>query len=211
MQTQVAEIVREYGPFDTIERVNGLSFDGSNIWIAVGDQLCGIDPEEGEIVKNIAAPAPAGTAFDGKHLYQIADGKINKIDMSTGSVLTTIPAPSTEDNSGLTWAEGYLWVGQYAGRKILQLEPQTGTVLRTIESDRFVTGVTWVDGELWHGVWDDEGSELRRLDPQSGDIQEHLTMPSESGVSGLESDGNGYFYCGGGGSKMVRKVRRPKS
>ena len=37
-------------------------------------------------------------------------------------------------------------------RKIHQIDPETGAILRTIESNRFVTGVTWVDGELWHAT-----------------------------------------------------------
>jgi hypothetical protein len=53
------------------------------------------------------------------------------------------PAPGGGD-SGLAWAEGTLWVGQYRNRKIHQIDPQTGAILRTIESNRFVTGVTWI-------------------------------------------------------------------
>jgi hypothetical protein len=34
-------------------------------------------------------------------------------------------------------------------------------------------------------------------------------MPEGVGVSGLESDGGGLFYCGGGASGKVRVVRRP--
>ena len=59
-------------------------------------------------------------------------------------------------DSGLTWAEGSLWVGQYRDRKIHLIDPQTGAILRTIESNRFVTGVTWVDdginGPLVHAL-----------------------------------------------------------
>ena len=47
-------------------------------------------------------------------------------------------------------------MGQYRDRKIHQIDPQTGAILRTIESNRFVTGVTWIDGELWHGTWEGE-------------------------------------------------------
>jgi hypothetical protein len=65
--------------------------------------------------------------------------------------VATIPAPSDGD-SGLTWAEGTLWVGEYRARKIRQIDAETGAILRTIESDRFVTGVSWVNGELWHGT-----------------------------------------------------------
>ena len=152
----------------------------------------------------------AGTAFDGTHLYQIAETRIDKIDPSTGQVVASIPAPSSGSDSGLTWAEGSLWVGQYRDRKIHQVDPQTGKILRTIESNRFVTGVTWVDGDLWHGTWEGDESELRRINPQSGAVLERLAMPSGTGGSGLESDGAALFYCGGGPSGKVRAVRRPQ-
>jgi hypothetical protein len=86
----------------------------------------------------------------------------------------------------------------------------TGSKLRTIESNRFVTGVTWVDGELWHGTWEGDESEIRRINPESGAVLERLEMPRGTGVSGLESDGSSLFYCGGGSSGKVRAVRRPK-
>ncbi len=110
----------------------------------------------------------------------------------------------------MAWADGSLWVGQYRERKIHQVEPETGKVLRTIESNRFVTGVTWVDGELWHGTWEGDESDIRRIDPDSGAVLERLQMPPEIGVSGLESDGADLFYAGGGASGKVRAVRRPK-
>ncbi len=80
-----------------------------------------------------------------------------------------------------------LWVGQYRDRKIHQVDPQTGAILRTIESNRFVTGVTWVDGELWHATWEGDESDLRRVDPRTGEVLERLEMPPGVGVSGLES------------------------
>ena len=110
----------------------------------------------------------------------------------------------------MAWAEGSLWVGQHRKRKIYQVDPQTGAILRTIESNRFVTGVTWVDGELWHGTWQDEASEVRRLDPQTGLVLERLDMPAGTTVSGLESDGGDLFFCGGGTSGKVRAIRRPR-
>jgi glutamine cyclotransferase len=101
-------------------------------------------------------------------------------------------------------------VGQDRARKIHQIDPETGAILRTIESNRFVTGVTWVDGELWHGTWEGDQSDVRRVDPQTGELLEQLDMPAGTGVSGLESDGGGRFFCGGGNSGTVRTVRRPK-
>jgi glutamine cyclotransferase len=88
---------------------------------------------------------------------------------------------------------------------------ETGKVLRTIQSNRFVTGVTWVDGELWHGTWENDESDLRRIDPQTGELLETIEMPQGVAVSGLESDGRDRFFCGGGNSGKVRAVRRPNS
>jgi len=205
-----AEILREYGRFPELDHVGGVSFDGQRVWFAAGGRLNMLDPASGDVVGALDVPAHAGTAFDGKHLFQIAEAVIRKIDPKTGEVLRTIPAPGNGGDSGLAWAEGTLWVGQHRGRKIHQIDPETGAVLRTIESDRFVTGVTWVDGELWHGTWEDEASDVRRIDPATGEVLECLDMPAGMGVSGLESDNAGQFFCGGGHSGKVRAIRRPR-
>ncbi|MBZ4341414.1 glutaminyl-peptide cyclotransferase, partial [Mycobacterium tuberculosis] len=78
---------------------------------------------------------------------------------------------------GLAWAEGSLWVGQFQNRKIHQLDPDTGEIRRTIESNRHVTGVTWVDGELWHATWENNSSEIRHIDPATGTVFEAMEMP----------------------------------
>jgi outer membrane protein assembly factor BamB len=188
MNRSAAEIVREYGPFPGVDRVNGVTYDGQHVWFAAGDKLNALDPVSGKTLRSIDVAAYAGTAFDGQHLFQIAEGRIQKIDPKTGRVLATIPAPDGGGHSGLAWAEGTLWVGQYEDRKIYQVDPQTGAILRTIETSRFVTGVTWVDGE----------------------VLERLEMPPGVGVSGLESDGGDQFFCGGGNSGKVRTIRRPR-
>jgi glutamine cyclotransferase len=208
MRRSRADVVREYGPFP-VEKVAGVTHDGTSLWFAVGDKLHAVDRESGEVVRSLDVAAQAGTAFDGRHLYQIADNRIQKIDPATGRVLSTIPSPGGSD-SGLAWAEGSLWVGQYRERRIHQVDPRTGAVLRTIESNRFVTGVTWVDGELWHATWEGDESELRRVEPATGEVTEVLEMPAGMHVSGLESDGSDQFFCGGGTSGKVRVVRRPR-
>jgi glutamine cyclotransferase len=210
MKRSTAEILREYGPFPGVDRVNGVTFDGQHVWIAAGDTLKAFDPASGTPLRSIDVAAHAGTAFDGKHLFQIAEDRIQKIDPDTGRVLSTIPAPGGGSDSGLAWAEGTLWVGHPRGRKIHQIDPETGAILRTIESNRIVTGVTWIDGELWHGTWEGDESEVRRIDPVTGEVREQLDMPPGIGVSGLESDGGDRFFCGGGSSGKVRAVRRPR-
>ena len=211
MTRSSADIIREYGPFPGVDHVHGVTYDGRHVWFAAGDRLLALDPASGETVRAIDVSAHAGTAFDGRHLFQLAEDRIQRIDPGTGEVLATIPAPGGGGDSGLAWAEGTLWVGQYRDRKIHQVDPDTGAVLRTIESNRFVTGVTWVDGELWHGTWEGDESDVRRIDPGSGEVLERLEMPAGVGVSGLESDGGDRFFCGGGRSGKVRAVRRPRS
>jgi glutamine cyclotransferase len=210
LKTQPAEIVREYGPFDGAANVGGVTYDGERVWAATGPALVAFDPASGETRQRIERPADAGTAFDGRYLYQIAEARIDKIDPASGAVVGSIPAPGHGGDSGLAWAEGSLWVGEYRARRIHQIDPETGAVRRSIESNRFVTGVTWVDGELWHGTWEDEASDIRRIDPDSGAVLAQLQMPDGTGVSGLESDGRDLFYAGGGGTGKVRAVRRPK-
>ncbi len=210
MNTSPAEILREYGPFPGIEQVHGVSFDGQHVWFASGDRLNALDPATGMTSRSIEVAAHAGTAFDGRHLFQIAEDRIQKIDPQTGRVLATIPSPGGGGDSGLAWAEGTLWVGQYRGRKIHQIDPETGAILRTIETRRFVTGVTWIDGELWHGTWDGEESDVRRIDPVTGEVLDRLDMPAGTSVSGIEADGGDRFFCGGGSSGTVRVVRRPR-
>jgi glutamine cyclotransferase len=210
MKRSAAEVIEEYGPFPGISRVNGVTYDGQQVWLASGDRLNAIDPSSGEPLRSIDVAAHAGTAFDGKYLFQIAENRIQKIDPKTGRVLGTLPAPGGGGDSGLAWAEGALWVGHYRERKIYQIDPETGAILRTLESNRFVTGVTWVDGELWHATWEGDESELRRIDPGTGAVLETLHMPEGAGVSGLESDGADRFFCGGGGSGKLRAVRRPR-
>src|ERR1700730_4727903 len=196
-KTKQAEILREYGPYPGIDSVHGVTFDGAHVWFARGESIVAIDPGGGALVRELAVTAEGGTAFDGKYLWQLAGGRIQKVDPRSGQVVATLPAPAHGGDSGLTWAEGTLWVGEYRARKIHQIDAESGAILRTIESDRFVTGVTWVSGELWHGTMEDEQSELRRIDPETGEVLERLEMPAGIVVSGLEGDGAGGFFCGG--------------
>jgi outer membrane protein assembly factor BamB len=213
MKRSSAEIIHEYGPFPGVDHIHGVSYDGRWVWFATGVSVDALDPVSGDIARSLDFAGRAGTAFDGRHLFQIAEGRIHKIDLETGRVLATIPCPGgggAYADSGMAWAEGSLWVGQYHARKIHEIDPETGAILRSIDSNRFVTGVTWVEGELWHGTWEGDESNLRRIDPATGEVVAQLDMPPGTAVSGLESDGGDLFYCGGGKSGKLRAVRRPK-
>jgi len=210
MSRTPVEIEREYGPFAEGAAVHGVTFDGRAVWIASGEQLHALDLESGELTRSLPVPCDAGTAFDGEYLYQLAGGRIRKIDPRTGHVESTVTAPHLQGASGMAWAEGSLWVGRFADRTILELDPQSGRVLSEVVSDRFVTGVTFSEGELWHATQENQQSELRRVDRTTSEVLEQLDLPEGIVVSGLEADGQGRFFCGGGKSGKLRVVKRPK-
>ena len=209
MNTSPAEIIREYSLFSEPGSIHGVTYDGRHVWLATGEALQAFDPASGKTQRSIRAHADAGTAFDGTHLFQIHGDQIQKLDPQTGEILSTLPAPGGAGNSGLAWAEGKLWVGRHHDRLIHQIDPQTGAILHTIQTNRHVTGVTWADNELWHGTWENDESELRHIDAQTGDIIDVLTIPPGAGVSGLAFDGRDLFFCGGGPSGKLRVIRRP--
>src|SRR3546814_11871274 len=104
MKRSTAEIINEQS-FADVSQIGGVSYDGQQVWIAVGGRLDAIDPASGRRLRSLAVTAHAGTAFDGKHLFQIAEKCIQKIDPETGEVLATIPSPGGGGDSGMAWAE----------------------------------------------------------------------------------------------------------
>ena len=208
--TRRAKIVAELS-IDGVSSIHGVTFDGRNVWFADGTRggLVAIDPETRRTVRRLPdIPAEAGTAFDGKHLYQLAGGRIQKIDVKTGKIVGTIPAPGEGRDSGLAFAAGALWVGQYRDRKIHKIDVKTGKILKTITSDRFVTGVTWVDGQLWHGTWEGEEADIRHLDPETGEVLEQRTLPKGVGCAGVEADHSGRIWFGDAKTGKLRAIAR---
>lgn len=203
-----AEILGEYGPFGD-GGVHGVTFDGKLVWFARTGEIVAFDPETEKVVRRLKTPADAGTAFDGEHLYQLAEDQILVVRPSDGRVLRKIPAPGKGKDSGMAWADGYLWVGAYRESKIHQIDAKTGEIVKTLTSDRWVTGVSCVDGALWHATTADDGkpSELRRLSPD-GRVEESLVVPDGVFVSGLERTKDGTFWCGGGSSGKLRKMKK---
>jgi hypothetical protein len=196
-----AEVIGEYGPFGE-GRVHGVTFDGKRVWFARDNELVAFDPASEEVVQRHAVPAGSGTAFDGEHLYQLARSEILVIEPKDGRVVRRMPAPGKGGDSGMAWADGYLWVGQYRASKIHQIDAKTGEVVKTLSSDRFVTGVSCVDGALWHGALQEgQPAELRRL-AADGTVEETLVISAATHVSGVESNGKGAFWCGAEGGKL---------
>ena len=201
-----AEVIREYVPIEE-SQVQGVTFDGKLVWYARDDELVAFDPGTERIVRRLRVPsARAGTAFDGKHIYQLARGEILVLQPDDGTIVRRMPSPSRDDDSGMAWADGYLWIGQFRQSKIHKVDAKTGEIVKTLTSDRFVTGVSCVDGMLWHGAsGDGQPCELRRI-TADGRVEESLAVPVDK-ISGLEAAGDGSFWCGGE-QGTLRRVRR---
>ncbi|MFC4257208.1 glutamine cyclotransferase [Altererythrobacter xixiisoli] len=202
-----AKILRILAPGQGVAHIHGVSYDGCHVWAAAGDRLLALDPKQGEIRKIVSIPATAGTAFDGRHLYQISGGRIRVIDHETGKCVRDFAAPPGDDCSGMAWSEGSLWIGQYEGRRILEVSPENGRVLREIEVGRLVTGVTWAGDQLWHGSWDGERGALHQFDPEAGETRRTIRMPDGVPITGVEANGDGQAFCGAGAQGIIHVVQ----
>ena len=173
-------------PVSGIEQVQGVTYDGEHVWFAAGDQLKAFDPETGR--RALArCRRHAGTAFDGRHLFQIAENRIHKIDPDTGRVLATIPGAGQRRRFGPRVGRG-----DALGRALSRPEdpPDRSRYRRDSPHHRVQPLRHRRDlgrRRAWHGTWEGEESDVRRIDPQTGEVLERLEMPTGVGVSGLES------------------------
>ena len=88
---QPAEVVREYGPYPGMNDIGGVTFDGSQVWFAGGEKLAALDPQSGDLVRELAVVADSGTAFDGEFLWQLTDDRIQKVDPASGKAYNREP------------------------------------------------------------------------------------------------------------------------
>ncbi|MBI3897616.1 MAG: hypothetical protein HY308_04875 [Gammaproteobacteria bacterium] len=146
LPARAAEIVREYGPFAGVDKINGITHDGRHVWAATGPKLIAFDPASGAVARTLDCASDAGTAFDGTHLYQIAEARIDKIDPATGAILRTIE--SNRFVTGVSWVDGELWHGTWEGdeSEVRRIDPQSGAVLERLEMPRGV-GVSGLESD----------------------------------------------------------------
>ncbi len=202
-----AEVEAEYGPLPGVDGLRGLTFDGTHLWCATGEELRVVELGSARTAQRFPVRSGAGTAFDGQYLYQLDGATIYRIDPKSGTVMAEIPSPEG-GGSGMAWAEGSLWVGKYQEGRIYRIDPGSGEILAVLEIGNFVTGVTFANGELWHATPGDDGASLHRLDPNSGAVKERASFQAEAFVTGLTSDGHGTFYCAGVDGKIRAVVVR---
>lgn len=211
--TERTEVLREFSL--PVGQMHGVTWDGHAVWVVDGSvpRLLRIDPSDGQILHTLTGfPADAGTAFDGRHLWQIGGDRARKVDPKTGEILDELRLPD-DGVSGMSWANGHLWVGNHRGKHLVKIDGQTGEVLTRLESDCHVCGVAWVRGELWHCAWTTRTpspngwAELRRVDPETGTVLRRLQFPDW--VAGIEADDRGQLWCATDSSSLILALRHP--
>ncbi len=212
MKRSAAEIIREYRPLPGHRSVHGVTYDGRQVWFATGDRLNAIDPDSGKTMRSLRRRRACRNGLRRRSTCSRSPKSgIQKIDPARPAGCSP-PSPRPAAAATPAWPgpkgrSGWATIAPARSTRSIRRRERSSA---RIESNRFVTGVTWVDGELWHGTWEGEESDVRRIDPQTGEVLESLEMPPGTGVSGLESDGGDRFFCGGGKSGRIRVVRRPK-
>ena len=122
----------------------GLAFDGKYLWcsdtkglIPEGDEyhrgkIYKIDPENGKILKVMAAPSssPAGITWDGKYLWCVDDihRKLIQFDPNDGTTINEFKSPASGPQ-GITWDGKYLWVSDRSYDEIYMVDPSNGDVI----------------------------------------------------------------------------------
>jgi len=126
MRRSTAEIVREYGPFPGADSVNGVTFDGENVWFAAGDKLNAFDPASGKTLRSIDVAAHAGTAFDGQYLFQLAEDSHPEDRSEDRPRARHDPGARRRRDSGLAWLKGRSGWGSIGNGRSIKSIPKRG-------------------------------------------------------------------------------------
>ena len=85
-----AEIVREYGPFQGVKNVGGVTHDGHQVWAATGPALVAFDPSSGETTRRIEQGALLALLSDG------APWSTSALALALGASQRTVPRALAE-------------------------------------------------------------------------------------------------------------------
>ncbi len=160
---------------------NGLTFVGDDLWlwnVNQPDNFFVLDPIDGHVQASYPAPETwggAGLAYDGQYLWGCAGGTelrfFVKMDARDGSVIQSYPLPVPEP-TGITFDGTNLWVSQIDGYTIAEVDPNTGSAIRTIKKEPYYSlDLAWEGAALWLAAFE-RGDPYRnliyRIDPATG-------------------------------------------
>ena len=196
-------------PVRGAEQVHGVTFDGTHVWFASGDELHALDPQSGRIVRTLEVagarrhrvrrppPLPARRRPHPEDRSADRPGRRHHPRARKGG-----------DDAGLTWAEGTLWVGQYPRPQDPPDRPRDrrDPAHDRVESLRHRRDLGRRRAVARHRRGRSRAAPRRSRERRGAGAGSRC--PKARPVSGLESDGKELFFCGGGRSGRVRVVRR---
>src|SRR5580765_6473689 len=182
-----------------------------NIWIGAG-AVWVVDDGAGEVIRvdpaanRVAARIPVGDGaadlvFDGATAWVVNHRDLGLVRIDTASNtarrITTLPADAPER---MVLSGGHLWITG-RGTDLLEVDPATGSVLRTVD-----IGVSGIDvvvrgDAIWVPVRsaavDAQGfptmEALKRVDPRSGSVTATMAASAPMDVHGLAADDRGVW------------------
>jgi len=186
-------------------------------WVA-GDQgadVVRIDPETNAVVAHIpVGDGPADLAFDGSDVYVInhRERTLFRIDVhdNTSRLVATIPGDAPER---MVFVGGHLWITG-RGTDLLEVDPQSGDVVRTVEIGAGGIDVVASGDTLWvpsrNSEVDARGfptmEALRRVDARSGTVTS-LSASAPIDVHGLVADDQGVWLADNTHGVLYRVAR----
>jgi autotransporter-associated beta strand protein len=132
------------------ERLFAVTTDGSN-------QIDELDPTDGAVINHFTAPEPVsggpdGLAFDGTSLFYIngfGTRDLWQLNPDTGAVInSTLITAGSGNYDGLAALDGKIYIQDYTADSILEFDPLTHTVTRTLNIGALNPGSPEIVGGL---------------------------------------------------------------
>jgi hypothetical protein len=174
--------------------VQGLAWDGSNLWVAWGS-IFKIDPVNGSVIAQIPGPAGdlQGLTWDGSTLWCVsyAEDRIYQLDPGDGSVLNSFPSPGPTP-IGIAWDSTHLWNSDEDGT-FYELDSSDGSIVGSAPSP-FGTSTTMLD---WDGqyLWASMGGRFYQLDTSNWRTLKTIAVPA-AWAKGIAWDGENLWNGG---------------
>jgi hypothetical protein len=199
----------------------GLVFDGqflyTSSYLETRTPINKIDPKTMEVLSTLNLPSPYGyqLAFDGSFLYcahYTSPGSVTKIDPLEWTY-TTLTLGTGQDSCSCITTDGfYIYVGVAASFQVLQINPRTMTVVRTLNlnPDDEPAGLFFDGTYLYLGVHrpSPQLGPIYRIHPETLSITRQITVPGFCDT--MATDGF-YIYLGLRNASESKILRRPIS
>ncbi len=170
------------------QRLFAVATDGSN-------QIEELNPTDGSVIRHFDAPEPVsggpdGLAFDGASLFYIngfGTHTLWQLNPDTGAVIAgTVISAGSGNYDGLAALDGKVYIQDFVADAILEFDPTTDTVVRTLNIAALNPGSPSLVGGL-AGIRGPDaliatggGQTVLEIDPVSGLIT-HSFTPSQTG------------------------------